>query len=843
MTSIGHPSPLTPDERRHRIILRATSTTQDQAGATSVLVYWQPVPDVVGYTLYRRAGGHPVRLNGGAAIRRVRTCAELEAVIPRGSPEWDILSRAFAAVAARESHAIESVHGIGRLREGSVLTGQPGDPVEPVGALAPGVVLRRSSPCTAFERGLTAEEERLLEVAANVNLAIRFAAGLAFTDPDVTTGTAYTYELRGVREDGTEITWGAEVAIVAGTHALPAAPSGLAAQPGDRKVLCTWDRSDDAFGWFVDRAPAPAGPYQRVTAEPALYDVEQDVHGADLAPPRPGHLDWQRFDDDGLPTTHTVDGIAVGGPENDVTHHYRVASLDILGRLGPWSAPVAARPVRSTPPAAPTDLSVAASTDPLGIALEWRTVTADIAGHRLLDATATYRIHRAETMAELDDVAALPGHVVATLATSLVANPTDPATPTLGWTDTDPVLRVPYGEKDFWYRITCVDAQGLVSAPSAVLAGRMPDVTPPGPTLAAGIDSGARSITIYWEENTEPDLAGYQVYRSVCDRGRPFRPLEKGELLLPCDFVLVGSVTRAEAEKMLAESGGISFEDTSVPEGSPVCYAYWVRAYDHAQNLYSGDHGCPASPAEYLCERLQEETPPPVPVLTGLRARDGAVLVEWMSSPVQDLRAFHVYRSREEFGPLEFAGGVLTDGTLLVVPYEGVRPECTDLPAEPSPDLARGSFLDRVPEPNEVYWYRVSALDWLGNESEGADLTRIPAVSTFAYTTDLPPVPVLAPAVGSAGGSAGTPAGTQAGSGCGLVVRWAPAFDAATLRGFLVFRSTSGGPFQQVSGLVEDATFTDTTAIRGLEHAYRVQAVDAAGRLSAPSAPVIHPFA
>ena len=114
---------------------------------------------------------------------------------------------------------------------------------------------------------------------------------------------------------------------------------------------------------------------------------------------------------------------------------------------------------------------------------------------------------------------------------------------------------------------------------------------------------------------------------------------------------------------MSAADGFAHFDDFSVPEGSPLCYAYWVRAYDQAGNLYDGDSGCPR-PGEYRCGRLLERTPPPVPVMTGLRGGNHGVLVEWVASPTQDLRAFHVYRSDKEMDPPQFLACVFTDGTV-----------------------------------------------------------------------------------------------------------------------------------------------------------------------------------
>jgi hypothetical protein len=825
MGGFANPSPLSEEERGRSPFLGATSGDVTPGGKTFIVLHWQPVPGVTGYNLYRwqEPGRPPKRPLNRAPIRQVQTCAELAALVPEGSKEWDMLASAFSGAAVRKTIEMVPHKGVqARLNRTSILANPAGlaAPMA-VSRLSPGLVLRVASPCDTIERGLTEDEQDVFYALANMNLKIRLAAGLGFMDEGVTPGVTYGYELRGILASGQEAPWSARVSVVAGVVVLPDPPEGAAAQGGDRQVLVTWVRNPYASGFDVQRSTLPAGPYHMANEDPVLYDVTQDVSGEDLPEPLPGFLDWQRWDDDGLAIPHRVGSVFLNGPLNYVTYYYQVASRDVLGRKGPWSATVSATPVRSTPPLAPDGFSIAPVREPtLGLSLTWRKVTRDVRKHQILDATQTYRIFRAATLEALEDLTALPAHQVATVS----ASPTDPATPALTWTDTDPSLVAPCGEQDFWYRIQCVDAIGLVSDPSAVLSGRVPDVRPPGPTRMLDSKGHADGITVYWASNSEPDLAGYQVYRSICDKGKPYRPLEHKERVMPCDFVLVGQVSQPEAKAQMVANGRISFKDTSVPSGSPLCYAYWVRAYDLSSNLYNGFNGCPAGPDEYVCQRLYEETPPPVPILSALKARDNGVWIEWVASPVQDLRAFHIYRSDKEDGPLSFVGGVLTDGTLLTGKWEGLEPKCEDIPAEAKPPAVRAHFLDTGVEPNRIYWYRVSALDWLGNESEGAALERIPAVSTFTYSTDRPPTPsLLAPD--------GEPA-----EGCGLVLRWDPAFDAGALAGFLVFRSTAQpGPYKQVSGLVQDNRFEDRSALHATEYWYQVQSVDRRGRLSEPS--------
>jgi hypothetical protein len=146
------------------------------------------------------------------------------------------------------------------------------------------------------------------------------------------------------------------------------------------------------------------------------------------------------------------------------------------------------------------------------------------------------------------------------------------------------------------------------------------------------------------------------------------------------------------------------------------------------------------------------------------------------------------------------------------------------------PLAARGSYLDPTAAPHHIYWYRVSALDWLGNESDGSAVDDIPASSTFTYTSDLPPAPALVPHT------------APVGVGCGLDVAWGPAFDPSSTQGFVVFRAAAGGAYRQVSGIVAGNSFTDPTARRGVDYLYCVQSIDHVGLLSQPSLPVLHRY-
>ena len=816
--------------RERTSVLTATPTPARGDVPVPVTLHWTRHPDAVGYHIYRvetaARRSRPKRINGRRLIAPAKTCKQFCAFVPKDSDLWDRLCDGLSALlGAEKAEVVADPKGLARFKDDLAAARVTSRAIEPLtGRLLRDPLPDSIDPCEALERGLTKEETAMFDAMAHVDLRMRQARGLAFIDKSAEPGTRYSYALTGVDRRGKEFLLAESVIVVAGFVRIPGPPSGIEISAKDHKVLLLWNRNTLAHDYVVERSQHPGGPFQRVHASAIQYDINKDLDGVELSPTRPGFLDYRRWDEDGTPKGHDVNVVTIYGPANGTTYYYRVASLNINGMCGAWSAVHTATPVRTLSPRAPVNLTVTAVTGPKGLKLDWRKVTRDVEGHIIPDTTQTYEIYRAQTQTDLSDLSTLSGYLLGSVA----ANPTDPSTPALSWTDTDPVLEPPYGEQDYCYRVVCIDTDGNLSAPSAAVSGRIPDTTPPGPTKVVRAEGHEAHIRVFWDLNPEPDVAGYQIYRGVCDHDT-VRP-DEDDKRKTCDMVLVAQVTAKEARQRKEATGHAWADDTSVPTGSPICYGYWVRAYDAAQNLYPGINGCPTSKDEYACARLIEKTPPPVPVITGLAARDRAVEIAWIASPVQDQRAFHIYRSETEDGPLTFVGCALLDGTIQPGRWTGAVPNCSEIPAEAPNTLVRGTLTDKGLKPDTIYWYRVSALDWLGNESQGDDLSLIPAISTFAYTQELPVTPSL------------EPPGTQPARGCGLTVRWQPAMAAADVAGFVVFRRTGTGAWRQVSGIVMDNSFDDSTALREVSYDYRVQSIDDRGRLSKASAPVVHSY-
>lgn len=188
------------------------------------------------------------------------------------------------------------------------------------------------------------------------------------------------------------------------------------------------------------------------------------------------------------------------------------------------------------PPAPPTGLTV---TDPgTGdrLLLQWNANTEpDLLGYRI------YRAVSAGVYAPPDDAYQRLG--------SAMVDTTQPS-----FTDTS-VSRDVY----YFYRITAVDQSGNESLPSNPSSTFATDITPPAKPAGFKVkelDTG-HDVELSWQANTEPDLAGYQLYRATSPAG-PFHLI-----------------------KILGQ-GETVFHDTDLTQGQ--WYYYYLVATDEKGN-------------------------------------------------------------------------------------------------------------------------------------------------------------------------------------------------------------------------------------------------------------------
>ncbi|MBK8920110.1 MAG: hypothetical protein IPM81_01140 [Saprospirales bacterium] len=787
----------------------------DPGPGLRTVMAWSPSAGASGYQIYRKenlAAAYPATALNPAVIAPISNCTAIRTLllIPDSSA-WKLVAE----------------------------------------GLSDSIVLFNPCSLAAIPAGST-KYRRLLQLAAR-NLAVAKAAGLAYEDPTVLNGQSYWYRIVAVDGAGTEMAVVADdLAVTTGIITLPPAPDGIVAEGGDNDVLVRWDTVANAAGYQVYRSISPAGYYSRIDDTPYAALFRNKLNGDTLIPAAYGFLDFQRWDALGNPVSHFVDGSAINGPFNGYTYYYKVRSIDLLGRAGPLSAgAAAAMPTDKTRPAVPAGVTtIPDETSPNGsVELRWLHVTHDVNGHREMPGVVEYRVYRFETSLGNPD----------SLASALVSGMPVPAPG-----GSEPVqmtsvedhaagLRAQYGDRSWWYRIRAVDNAGNISRWSAAFRATLKDITKPG--IPAGLTASGfdERIELRWAQNTEPDIQLYQVYRSYCHYGEwvpcpePEQPRDPncppcrdslasrntGAPPLPCSgpFVFLGEITRDSLERALAQNHP-AFTDRTIPPGSPVCYAYWIKAVDKSGNR-SGDFPFP-NPAErtqIVCERLRDKTPPEPALISGLFARDAATRVEWIAPPTPDTRAYHVYRAEEITpqvepppGDFRWIGGMTVERppvapVSLTEPYQ--QPlgfsTCDLIPVEATDAMSRGFLVNSGVEKHRVYWYKVVGIDYDGNEGP---LDRAVAASTFTFKTRPGAAPLLETL-------------TQQPDTCGIRLHWLPAFDISRHRGFVLYKSLDAtGPFIQATSLLTANTFLDKQVVKGRKYWYKLAIVHRDGKMS-----------
>jgi fibronectin type 3 domain-containing protein len=337
-----------------------------------------------------------------------------------------------------------------------------------------------------------AAPESLTAVAGRAGAALRWRPEPRFS--------AY-HVYRGSRRDGADARRINDAPVVVFIRdqgvALEAATTFFRDSIGTRRdTLRYWVEGIDAFGRPSQRSAAAAFVAPAALTLAAPGPVRASVAGDTVAvswQPSPdsnvaAYQVWRADADTGpfVKLGAPVRGLAQADPGRPARRliWYRVTAVDRAGHESDPS-PVALAEVRDlTPPAAPESLVARADTG--RFSLRWRRVdAADLRG---------YRVYRASTA---DGTFGMLS-----------------ATPRRDPVFTDTIRR--RADHPFYYRVTAVDSAFNESPPSAVLAVRPPDVTPPSAPRIASVRPLDRALAIVRLPNPEPDVVRYRLrYRAA----------------------------------------------------------------------------------------------------------------------------------------------------------------------------------------------------------------------------------------------------------------------------------------------------------------------------------------
>jgi fibronectin type 3 domain-containing protein len=659
---------------------------------------------------------------------------------------------------------------------------------------------------------------------------IGIVMGQAYLDKSAKSGTIY-YKLTAVVADA-ETTLVIDRKVIAGIPVLLQAPGNLSATAGDEQIFLSWDTLQDAVGYDVYRAEKKGGSYSKVNSAPVKANYTVDPVTMDsliitAGTGMPGYLDT--------------------ACQNDTSYFYKITGIDMLNRQGKESAVLKVIPRDLTPPATPKDMTATPQYGKkYGLRITWPRITLDEKDR--MEQVAGYNLYRYSSYDQaIKDSVGLMGFkvnkkLIPQPKDSTVMKITGDSMGQLTITKETVAANVHFEEyyptiqpnTVYWYRIQCLDKAVLganKSKLSAAIFGSFQDTIPPKPPIDLYTDAYEDSIVLSWKPpatstDGQPltDLAGFDVYRGICGCERVYtfvnlltgktvetaedkapvtqlsvvlsRPVDEWTLVKKeCRPYNLGHIANIDSAKIY------KYTDRGLPKGSPVCYRYAIKAYDKNQNY--------SVMSDSICDRLGDHTGPLSPILTGLNARDKAVLVQWITPPVQDLFGFIVERSESGSDPW------IQVSPKLKFPAQITCQEISASNIWQADSVF--SFIDTTVTEKKTYWYRVAGADYNSNFGQPS----VP-IETYTYNFSGPPRPTIVSVL-------------QSQQPCGLDVVWTPDYHTDYL-GFAVFRSSSKGCcFRQISPIVKGSHYIDEWVVEGQTYWYKVQYFDTDGNRSSVS--------
>ncbi len=194
------------------------------------------------------------------------------------------------------------------------------------------------------------------------------------------------------------------------------------------------------------------------------------------------------------------------------------------------------------------------------------------------------------------------------------------------------------------------------------------DSIPPEPPTGLLALGGDERVYLDWDDNTEDDLMGYTVYRSLTSGGPYLR-------------INPSIISRS------------NYKDTGLTNGQT--YYYVVCAIDARGNESENSDEVPATPEEDI-------TAPSPPTGLALEDLDSRVILDWNDNSELDILGYNVYRS-------------VSQGS----GYTIINPAV----------VSNSYYVDDSVVNGSTYWYYVTALDESCNESDGSDTMQANPVS------------------------------------------------------------------------------------------------------------------
>jgi len=406
-----------------------------------------------------------------------------------------------------------------------------------------------------------------------------------YTDSPIYGTETYYYVITAVDDGSNESGYSNEDSATTG-DAAPSAPTALVASIGSEQITLDWDNNieSDLASYNVYRSTTSGANYTQINGSPVY-------------------------------TSNYTDSPLYGGG----MYYYVVTAVDNGSNESVYSNEDSATATDAAP-AAPLNLSATAGNEQ--ITLDW--------GDNGESDFASYNVYRSLTSgANYTQVNGSPVY-----ASNYIDLPL-------------------YGSQTYYYVVTAVDDGANESGNSNEDSATTIDIAPAAPSgLSATAGDGL--VSLDWNDNTEADIASYNVYRSTTS-GANYTQINGSPVYV---------------------SG---YDDNSVSAG--ITYYYVVTAVDDGSNESGNSNEDNATPYD---------NPPAAPANLAATAGDKQVTLDWDDNTEGDIDGYNVYRS-------------LTSGAN----YTQINGSL----------LGTSEYIDNNVTGNVTYYYVVTAVDLGSNES------------------------------------------------------------------------------------------------------------------------------
>lgn len=442
-----------------------------------------------------------------------------------------------------------------------------------------------------------------------------FVLGIQWNDNQVNTASKYQYKLVEII-NGEEKELAVSEQITVGENHFAPAPTNVRFKGSNKKILIGWDpQSELYYGVNIYKKRKGSNePEVKINNEPILLSQE-DEDGKSV-------VSKYLFEEKGL-------------KEGD-KFTYSLVSVDYFGLEAGRVDALEAGTVDLIPPSAPYQLKNEVDHVTKSVAIAWDAEMADDhAGFQLMlsnnDSSGFTPIgnsinkeHKSHTI-EIEEIG-------------------------------------------IWYiKVQAIDTNGNASL-SETMRVQILDKIPPSIPKGVQLSFDDKTLTLKWEPNTEPDLAGYIIYRAYADSK---------------NMPMLKMMSRPFAENTYSET---------FPSNRVENYIYYVVSRD--------TNGNQSEVSEPVLLVMPNNTAPSRPFLREAKVENNTIVLQWNESMAKDLAGYHVYKQ------------ILPDST-----WQRANKAL----------LQKGvdRFTDRNIEVGKKQIYAVSAIDTAKNESEKSNSKEV----------------------------------------------------------------------------------------------------------------------